>query len=108
MFPPEDLQRARSALESVGLAEYEERLVRNLSGGQKQRVNRPGAGSGIPALLCDEPTANLDLRTADEILGWIVELAGPARRHTRAYLHDARLARKHCTRIVALREGRTL
>src|SRR5579871_6766140 len=38
LFPAADIQKARGALQQVGLQEYEEQLVRQLSGGQKQRV----------------------------------------------------------------------
>lgn len=107
IFPAEDLQRARSALESVGLSDYEDRLVRNLSGGQKQRVGIARAlVQESQLLLGDEPTANLDLRTADEILGLLVELADQRGVTLILTLHDVHLARKHCTRIIALREGR--
>jgi phosphonate transport system ATP-binding protein len=107
IFSTEDQQRARSALEAVGLDGYEERLVRNLSGGQKQRVGIARAlVQESQLLLGDEPTANLDLRTADEILGLLVELAGRHGATLVLTLHDVHLARKHCTRIIALTEGR--
>ena len=107
IFSPEDKERARFALEAVGLAGYEERLVRNLSGGQKQRVGIARAlVQESQLLLGDEPTANLDLRTADEILSLLVQLAGKHGATLVLTLHDVHLARKHCTRIVALKEGR--
>jgi phosphonate transport system ATP-binding protein len=106
LFPREDLERALSAIRDVGLAGYEERLVRNLSGGQKQRVGIARAlVQESPLLLGDEPTANLDLRTADEILALLVDLADQRSATLILTLHDVHLARKRCTRIAALRDG---
>ena len=106
LFPAEDVALARKALSDVGLKEFEERLVRNLSGGQKQRVGIARAlVQEAKLLLGDEPTANLDLRTADEILALLVKLADARGVTLILTLHDVRLARKHCTRIIALKDG---
>ena len=106
MFPSEDVRRARAALADVGLTGYEERLVRQLSGGQKQRVGIARAMAQEPPLILgDEPTANLDVRTADEVLGLLVSLAADRGVTLVLSLHDVRLARRFCTRIVALRDG---
>ena len=106
LFSTEDVSRARLALREVGLAGYEDRLVRNLSGGQKQRVGIARAlVQEAQLLLGDEPTANLDLRTADEILSLIVRLANERAATLVLTLHDVHLARKHCTRILALKSG---
>lgn len=107
LFPAAEQQRARSALQAVGLAGYEDRLVRNLSGGQKQRVGIARAlVQESHLLLGDEPTANLDLRTADEILELLVKLTGDRNGTLVVTLHDVHLARRHCTRIVGLKDGR--
>ncbi len=106
IFPAADVDRARAALIKVGLDGYEEPLVRNLSGGQKQRVGIARALVQEPEIILgDEPTANLDVRTADSILGLLVGLADEGHATLVLTLHDVRAARRFCTRIVALRDG---
>jgi phosphonate transport system ATP-binding protein len=107
LFPAEDIERARECIQKVGLSGYEAQQVRRLSGGQKQRVGIARALAQTPTLILgDEPTANLDVRTADETLSLLVGLADEQNATLILSLHDVRAARKHCTRIVALREGK--
>jgi phosphonate transport system ATP-binding protein len=107
IFPAEDVRTALQALEDVGLQEYAERLVRQLSGGQKQRVGIARALVQEPRLILgDEPTANLDIRTADEILSLLLQLSNQRGATLFLSLHDVRAARRFCTRILALKAGR--
>jgi iron complex transport system ATP-binding protein len=76
----ESLERARAALERMGIAHLEERLFTAMSAGEQRRcllgralVNDP------PTLLLDEPTVSLDLRAAFELLAILRELLGEGR-----------------------------
>src|SRR5690606_8960089 len=95
----------RSALSRVGLAERAGHKPSELSGGQEQRVAIARALVTDPTLLvCDEPTGDLDRKTADEILGLLRVLN---REHGKTIImvtHDPKAA-EFAARTVHLDKG---
>lgn len=68
-------QNAQTALKIVGLDDRAKHKPNELSGGQQQRVAIARALVADPTLLvCDEPTGDLDRKTADEVLGLLQTL----------------------------------
>lgn len=68
-------ERVRAVLKEVGLEGLENRFPNELSGGQQQRVAIARAVAAEPALvLADEPTANVDSKTAASLLDLMVQL----------------------------------
>jgi putative ABC transport system ATP-binding protein len=95
---------ARDVLARVGLANKADRLPDQLSGGEQERVaiaraivNKP------PILLADEPTGNLDSKTADEIMDLLKELNRDGQ--TIIMVTHNPEACKHTTRIIQVRDG---
>jgi putative ABC transport system ATP-binding protein len=88
-----------TALSVVGLADRMKHFPRQLSGGQEQRVAIARAIVADPTfLLCDEPTGDLDRKSADEIMALIEELVGSYHKTVLMVTHDPLVAaRAHTT-----------
>jgi putative ABC transport system ATP-binding protein len=100
-------ERVVSILKEVGLIDYLKRRPNEMSGGQQQRIAIARALVKNPKLvLADEPTANLDSQTAQEILGLMKELNGKLQTTFVFSTHD-RLVMEYARRIVNLRDGQT-
>jgi putative ABC transport system ATP-binding protein len=100
------VDRARELLSLVQLGDRLSHLPEELSGGQRQRVAIARALSIYPPiLLADEPTGNLDTRTAEEILALIQALHSQLGSTIVIVTHDANVAQR-CRRTIALRDGR--
>jgi len=88
-----------TALSVVGLSDRMHHFPRQLSGGQEQRVTIARAIVSDPTfLLCDEPTGDLDRKSADEIMALIEELVGKYHKTVLMVTHDPVVAsRAHTT-----------
>lgn len=98
--------RARELLDAVGLAGRETAMPAELSGGQQQRVAIARALINEPGLLlADEPTGNLDSKTADGILELLSELQAQHGTTVVLATHDVALA-ADCDQVVRIHDGR--
>ncbi len=98
-------RNAEIALELVGLKDRARHKPKELSGGQEQRVAIARAIVSDPTLLvCDEPTGDLDRKTADEILGLLQQLNREHHKTIIMVTHDPKAA-EFANRIVHLDKG---
>jgi putative ABC transport system ATP-binding protein len=99
-------KQSLAILDEVGLSGLEDRRPAKMSGGQQQRVAVARAIVSRPALvLADEPTANLDSKTSDELMGLFVALN---KRHGTTFViatHDQRVM-AYAKRLIRMLDGR--
>ena len=102
---PEARTRAMDALGIVGLTEWAAHRPAQLSGGQRQRVTIARALVNNPTIVwADEPTGDLDSRTAGEIMDLMVELNGKNGQTFVIVTHDSGVAAR-TDRIVRMQDG---
>ena len=98
-------QRAREALEAVGLGEHVNKRPSQLSGGQMQRVAIARALINDPEIvLADEPTGALDSTTSVQVMDLLKDVARD--RLVIMVTHNPELAYRYATRIVSLADGK--
>jgi putative ABC transport system ATP-binding protein len=102
----ERVEKSLAILKEVGLEGLENRRPAEMSGGQQQRVAVARAVASRPALvLADEPTANLDSKSADELMALFTELN---KHHKTTFViatHDQRVMR-YAGRLIRMLDGR--
>jgi putative ABC transport system ATP-binding protein len=102
--PPERETRARDLLELVGLQNFVDKLPTAVSGGQVQCAAIARAlANDPPIIVADEPTGNLDSRTADMVLDLIDELVKKGKT-VLVVTHDEAVAR-HASRTLVICDG---
>ena len=100
-------QRAKEALERVGLGDRMDFIPDQLSGGQQQRVAVARAISGSrPLILADEPTGNLDVKSGQEVIKLFQELCAEDGLSVLMVTHDPLLA-SMADRMLLLKDGLT-
>ena len=98
-------ERALGLLERIGVVDQADKLPSTLSGGQQQRVAVARALANAPGLLlADEPTGNLDSRTAGALLELFAALV--AEGQTLVMVTHERDAQRYASRTVVLTDGR--
>jgi putative ABC transport system ATP-binding protein len=99
------IKAAEASLERVGMRHRAEHYPEEMSGGEMQRVAIARALVCEPeAILCDEPTGNLDSATSKEILALLRSLPDDGRRSVVMVTHDPSAA-QHGDRLVFIRDG---
>ncbi len=101
----ERINKARTALESVGLGERMEHKPSELSGGQRQRVAVARALINNPSIiLADEPTGNLDTKTSVEIMNLFEQIYNNGNTVI-VVTHEEDIA-QYARRIIRVRDGK--
>ena len=100
-------KKVLSLIEKVGLSRYKRTKVSKLSGGQKQKVAIARAlAKETPIIVCDEPTGNLDSKSAKEILKLLKEISKD--KLIIMVTHDFSSVEDLATRVIQMHDGKIL
>jgi len=100
----ERIERAKAALDKVGLYNRKQHRPSQLSGGQQQRVAIARAlASNARVILADEPTGNLDSKSGNDIMRLICELS--TQQHTIVLITHNQDVAQLAQRTVFVRDG---
>ena len=106
IYSEEEKKEAFNFLEKVNMTKYAYQKCNELSGGQKQRVGIARAIMQKPKLLlCDEPIASLDPKTAENIMNYLKKIVTELKITCIVNLHQVDIAKKYSNRIIALNKG---
>ena len=109
IYSEEEKKEAFNFLEKVNMTKYAYRKCNELSGGQKQRVGIARAIMQKPKLLlCDEPIASLDPKTAENIMDYLKKIVSELKITCIVNLHQVDIAKKYSDRIIALNKGKKI
>jgi phosphonate transport system ATP-binding protein len=107
LWPQADRAIALSALEQFGMGQLAAQAAGQLSGGQQQRVAIARALVQEPEIiLADEPVASLDPRNAEMVMQALADINRRYGITVLCNLHSLDLARRYCSRLVGLANGR--
>ena len=109
IYSEEEKKEAFNFLEKVNMTKYAYRKCNELSGGQKQRVGIARAIMQKPKLLlCDEPIASLDPKTAENIMDYLKKIVSELKITCIVNLHQVDIAKKYSDRIIALNKSKKI
>ena len=106
IYSEDEKKEAFNFLEKVNMTKYAYQKCNELSGGQKQRVGIARAIMQKPKLLlCDEPIASLDPKTAENIMDYLKKIVTELKITCIVNLHQVDIAKKYSNRIIDLNKG---
>lgn len=102
------MNRAENLLETVGMSEYKKHTPAELSGGQQQRIALARSLVANPwIVLADEPTGNLDSKSADEVMRLLISLNRKSKRTVILITHNPEYL-VYADRIFHVRDGKII